>query len=119
VIEFTVPIPPSTNNLFVNRAGKLHGGRAKGPFYKIWLQEAGWEIKRQRVPLITGIVAVVIDAPLNRRRDLDNALKPLLDLLVRQQVLKDDNLIDDLRIRRSGVGNQVTISIEQMIVKGS
>jgi len=110
--RFVLPIPPSVNNLFVNRAGKLHGGRAKGSDYKRWLHDAGWALKvAGGVPNVPGIVRVLIEAPLNRRRDLDNALKPLLDLLVKMSVIADDNLIDDLRIVRAGTGDNVTVSI--------
>lgn len=39
--------------------------------------------------------------PDRRKRDLDNILKVLLDSLQRTGVLKDDSLIDDLRVYRS------------------
>lgn len=114
-VRLVLPIPPSANNLFVNRGGKLHGGRRRGIPYKLWLHEAQWAVKLQCglfvPPLFDGIVAVDILAPLNRRRDLDNALKALLDLLVRQGVIRDDNLIDDLRIRRIGTGDKMILAI--------
>lgn len=110
--RFTVPIPPSTNNLFVNR-DRL-GGRTASPDYKRWLNDAGWILKAQKREIIAaprGYVRVLVEAPLNRRRDLDNALKPLLDLLVKMSVIADDNLVDDLRIVRAGTGDNVTVSI--------
>lgn len=109
--RFELPIPPSVNNLFVNRAGKLHGGRAKGSDYKRWLHDAGWTIKIGLPHHVPGIVRVLIEAPLNRRRDLDNVLKPLLDLLVKMAVIVDDSLIDDLRIVRVGTGDKCVVSI--------
>lgn len=115
-VRLTLPIPPSANNLFVN-AGRVQG-RRKGVPYRLWLHEAGWAIKLQagalEPPLIPGIVAVDIRAPLNRRRDLDNALKGLLDILVRQGIISDDNLIDDLRIRRAGTDDKMTVEIRNM-----
>lgn len=45
-------------------------------------------------------VEVLAYPPDRRRRDLDNLLKPLLDSLVHAGVVKDDSLIDDLRIVR-------------------
>jgi hypothetical protein len=122
-VILTLPIPPSANNLFVNGSGAVVGqrrrfGRMLGVPYKLWLHDAGWAIKLQcgafAAPLIPGLVSVDIRAPLNRRRDLDNALKPTLDLLVRMGIISDDNLIDDLRIRRAGTGDQVTIEIRAM-----
>ena len=116
----SVPIPPSANNLFINVGGAVRGRRARGPDYKRWLHDAGWLIKTQVQPaegaaLVPGIVRVLIEAPLNRRRDLDNALKPLLDLMVKMHIIDNDCWIDDLRIVRIGTGDQVTISIWPMI----
>lgn len=128
-VTLRLPVPPSANNLYLNNSGSIAGrGRRKGAIYAAWLHEAGIEINRQTgkrdatwqagklvfAPLIAGIVAVDVRAPLNRRRDLDNALKGLLDLIVKMHVIADDNLIDDLRIRRAGTGNKLTIEIRSM-----
>lgn len=114
-VTFVLPIPPSVNNLFIN----TRSGRVSGSAYKRWRQEAGWAIKLGCgafvPPLLTGIVGVKITAPLNRRRDLDNALKPLLDILVRMEVISDDNLIDDLHIVRAGVGDTVRVEICRLV----
>lgn len=116
-VRLLLPTPPSTNNLFINRCGAL-AGRGKTVGYKLWLHEAGWLIKQQlgafSPPLVAGIVAVDILAPLNRRRDLDNALKALLDLIVKMGIISDDNLIDDLRIRRAGVGDKMVVVVESI-----
>ena len=122
--RFTVPIPPSANNLFPSGAHRMGGGerhRLKAAAYKDWLRDAGWEIKGQRavtVAPMTGLLRVLIEAPLHRRRDLDNALKPLLDLLGcgknGMRIIVDDSLIDDLRIVRTRTGDKVTISIWPM-----
>ena len=101
VCRLLLPIPPSVNNLFVN---KRTGGRVKAAAYKAWLAEAWWEIKLQRPPhhppLVT-CLRVLIEAPLGQNRDLDNALKPILDALVKMGVIADDSLVDDLRIVRA------------------
>ena len=114
--RFTCPIAPSVNNLFVNRGGQLAtrakgSGRVKGADYRRWLHDAGWTIKLQKPPPVAGLVAILIEAPLHRRRDLDNALKPCLDLIVKLGLIEDDNLVDDLRIARAGFGADMTISI--------
>jgi crossover junction endodeoxyribonuclease RusA len=102
ICRLLLPIPPTTNNLFRNIQT---GGRARTAAYKTWLHEAGWEIKMQRAPTLhpplRTCLRVLIEAPLGSNRDLDNALKPLLDLLVKMGVIADDSLIDDLRIVRS------------------
>jgi Holliday junction resolvase RusA-like endonuclease len=101
-IQIRVPLPPSTNNLFANANG---GGRVKTAAYKNWLNTAGWEVKIQlgafeRTPLVSGPCSIDILAPIGRNRDADNAIKPVLDLLVHMQVIADDKWVDDLRIRR-------------------
>lgn len=117
-LVLTLPMPPSANNLFVNRKGRLRGGRAKGIDYKLWLDSAGWEIKLQagafEPPYFPGVVAIDIACGLNRRSDLDNRLKALLDLLVRQGIVRDDNLIDDLRIRRDGVARALRVEVRAL-----
>ena len=105
--RFTLPICPSVNNLFINAST----GRVRGAPYKRWCRDAGWSLREQGVVPVAGIVAMLIEAPLHRRRDVDNAIKPVLDLLVRLGVLVDDNLVDDLRITRRGTGDLMTVSI--------
>ena len=100
--RFTCPIGPSTNNLFVNRSRGIQGGRFKDADYRRWLHDAGWIVKLQHPAPVLGIVAVLIEAPLHRRRDLDNSLKAALDLIVQLGLIENDNLIDDLHIIRRG-----------------
>ena len=88
-IVFNLPIPPSTNNLF---SSSRRGYRFKSRRYNAWLTEAGWILKVQRSRLIVGPVQVVIRAtPKRRRRDADNLIKPLLDLLVSARVIEGDD----------------------------
>lgn len=86
----TLPLPPSTNNLFVNARGR---GRVKSKEYAAWAARVVpmlWELKPpERLPctffwLLTGQVSVL--------RDGDNTLKPLLDACVKAGVIKDDSL---------------------------
>jgi crossover junction endodeoxyribonuclease RusA len=111
--RFTVPIPPSANTLFVNIAGQVIGGatRAKGKTYRAWATQAGWEIKRQRVPYFDRPVRVLIEMDIQRNHDIDNRIKPILDVLQNTGVLQNDNLVDDLRIVRAGSKKEATISI--------
>lgn len=121
--SFFVPIPPSTNNLFVaRRDGK---GRAKTSAYAAWAEQAGWAVKAQLVKAqlliatpIRGPVRVLIEAPFTRQRDLDN-VKPVLDLLsmpgrhankMSVGVIEDDRWVDDLRIVRVK-GTRLRVSI--------
>mgnify|MGYP003637015063 FL=1 len=54
--------------------------------------------------------------PDKRRRDLDNLLKPLLDVMDECGVYEDDSQISDLRILKSSYGDKgtVTINVKEM-----
>lgn len=90
-LYFKLPLPPSQNNMFINgRAGK---GRFISPLYKAWKNEASMCAYLQNKARIEGPFAVQINAvrPDKRRRDIDNLIKPLVDLLVSQGFVTDDS----------------------------
>ncbi len=107
--RFTCPIGPSVNNLFVNVSGKR--GRLRGKPYRGWLKDAGWLVKLQHPASVPGLVRVLVEAPFRRGRDLDNALKSTLDLIVQLGIVEDDNLIDDLRIVRIANGDDTNMIV--------
>jgi len=90
-IYLTLPLPPSSNNMFVN--GKAGRGRFISPLYRAWKTEAGLLARSQSKQRIEGPFAVQINAvrPDKRRRDIDNMIKPLVDLLVAQGFVTDDS----------------------------
>lgn len=108
-----VPVPPSANNLFTNAETGRSYGRHKSPDYRKWLHEAGWEVKRQAGSLHFAKpgLRVLIEIDLPRQRDMDNTIKPLLDLLVYTHIFADDSLVDDLRIVRRGEKKTAAVSI--------
>jgi crossover junction endodeoxyribonuclease RusA len=67
---------------------------------------------------ITGRVRVRIDVhpPDRRRRDLDNAMKALLDALQHGGAYEDDSQIDHLDIRRGAVvpNGTVTVTLHEL-----
>ena len=86
----TCPVPPSTNNLYRN-VPKV--GRVMTAAYKRWREAAGKELMLvQRAPRLTGEVKIGLTIPRDNRRDADNEIKPLLDLLVRLGVIERDNM---------------------------
>lgn len=110
--HFAMPVCPSTNNLYVTRR---HGiGRARSPTYRAWIERAGWTVKLARPARVAGAVRVLIEVPFNRRRDIDNIIKPVLDLLVNLDLIDDDNMVDDLRIIRRIGGGSIMVSIWPM-----
>ena len=114
VCRLLLPVPPSTNNLFRTAASR----RVRTAAYNAWRDAAGWEIKLQRPPALhpplRTCLRVLIQAPLGQNRDIDNAIKPLLDVLVKMGVIADDSLVDDLRIVRADMGTLCQVSLWPM-----
>lgn len=100
-LTVTLPWPPSVNSYWRHpTSGKLAGRHLisrEGRLYRGKVKEIVWDQKQ-----VIGKVAVYIEAcpPDNRRRDLDNILKSLLDCLVHAALIQDDSYIDDLHIVR-------------------
>lgn len=87
-MKLILPVPPSTNNLFINVPGR---GRVIGGEYQRWrkaAQDSLWEQKREvfDVPVV-----VIITVPDKGRRDADNYSKACLDFLVQQEMITDDS----------------------------
>ena len=99
-LTFTLPLPPSANNLFVNVPGR---GRVKSAEYRKWITDAGWLAKTAIVGAeqVKPPYQVTYEVPADRRRDLDNFSKATGDLLVRLAVIADDKFIDRLIIERA------------------
>jgi len=98
-VTITLPWPPSINHYW-RTVGQRLIVKDPGKRYRV---EVATECFRQQVRRnFGGRLAVNIDAfpPDNRRRDLDNILKALLDALTVAHVWVDDSQIDDLRIAR-------------------
>ncbi len=104
--RFTLPISPSTNNLYFGR-------RWKTDVYTAWEHEAGWIVKLQHPVPLKGRVRVLIECPFARNRDLDN-IKPVLDLAQSLGLVENDNRIDKLEIVRTAPGTEMRVSIWPM-----
>lgn len=84
----TLPAPPSANALFRNVPGK---GRVRAPIYDTWLANAGWKLKAQNPAPVRGPVLILIGIErTSALADIDNRVKPALDLLVKHGVIDDD-----------------------------
>ena len=87
-ISINLPVPPSVNSLTFNR----RGGRTKTKRYTDWITEAGWEIHKQKPPKIRGPVQVDIEVENGATRaDIDNLIKPLLDVCVSHKLIENDS----------------------------
>ena len=85
----TLPLPPSTNNLFATVRGK----RVKSREYRAWLSAVAPLLVELRPPkALPAAVRVGVFGKVNAARDLDNMLKPIGDALVAGGVLPGDSL---------------------------
>jgi Holliday junction resolvase RusA-like endonuclease len=94
----SVPLPPSVNASFRNVADL---GRTRTAAYNRWRDNAGWLVKSMKPPTFDGPFSVEIVAPQAMRLDIDNIIKPLVDLLVWIGVTPDDKHMSEVVCRRS------------------
>lgn len=113
-ITFDLCFPPSTNNLFANTG---HGRVATQP-YRDWQTRAGWEIVSNRPGRIPGAVKVTLQfEEKGGRRDLDNLIKPVLDLCVKHSVIDGDHrsIVRAINASWSGKVQGVRVTIEPAV----
>lgn len=115
LFQCSVPMPPSANNVFLNVAGR---GRVRSKAYRAWAEEAGWMVKSRMNGMVTDPISVRIElCPKNRRAyDIDNRIKPSLDLLVACGVIPDDSnkYIRQVMVREVPTGPECTITLEEI-----
>ena len=90
-IVLVLPIPPSANRLWRNNR--------VSPEYRKWKEAAGWDAKMQTMgkASIKGQFRARIEVPASRR-DLDNNLKPILDLCQAVGVISDDKFAVEIHL---------------------
>ena len=96
-----LPAPPSANALFVVRDGR----RRKTAAYARWRRDAGWVLKLlDKQPPKTPL-RVIIEVAVNRTRDVDNTIKPIIDACQAADVIPDDRWVDVVEARRVPAGD--------------
>ena len=89
--------PPSANALFANNPRT--GGRMRTRVYEAWRQSAATEIMTQRPGRIVGRYGIGIEVRrASLRRDLDNALKGISDILVEMGIVEDDRFAEHIEM---------------------
>lgn len=86
-----VTTPPSVNGLWKNVPGR---GRVKTRDYRDWIAVASREVRMQRPGRVPGAVAIIMTV--DRKgggSDLDNRVKAVFDLIVKQGVIEDDSKV--------------------------
>lgn len=112
-VSFSLPTPPAVNNLYGNR--KDGKGRYRTASYEAWILHAGHVLNRARVPTFSEPVKVRMSFPEPKgRADLDGKPKAILDLLVRHEILPDDNNkhVRELHLKWCEPGDLCRIEIE-------
>jgi len=113
-ITLTLPWPPSVNKYWRTFQGRMIIS-AEGRSYRKAVAE---QVLIQRgAKHYTGKLCVVIEAfrPDNRRRDLDNLLKAVLDGCTHAGVWEDDSNIVDLRIYWADtIGGMLKVKVSEL-----
>jgi len=114
MIDFRIPYPPSTNRIWRQGHGRMH----KSQEYKDWLALAAWEMRAQLGPkrVIDEPFKIVIrvNRPDRRKRDLDNLIKPILDLIAHYGLIENDSLCHWIDAQWDGEGQWVYISMGEI-----
>ena len=115
MIKLTIPVPPSVNAAYGNRQGKGKG-RYKTRAYLDWETAAVIAVRSQNGVQISYPCRIDYTVPKNRRRDLDNYLKLMNDLLVNQGIIWDDRsqYVRHLSICESESRTDVLIEIREL-----
>ena len=93
-----LPVPPSANRMYVPSVNR----QIKTNQYKNWLNEASTIATRWQVESLPPKTPIKVElyANISRRRDLDNLIKPTLDMLQFAGIIQDDRHIDKIRMAR-------------------
>lgn len=96
VITFTLPYPPTINHYYGNRGNGGKYIKQKGQAFRRDVMHL--VIAERKADMLEKDICVKLDIfpPDNRKRDIDNINKALLDALTHASVYKDDRQIKDL-----------------------
>jgi len=110
LFELQLTRPPSANHLWV-RARK---GMRKSDAYVTWLMLAAIEARRQSFKRVSGPYKLFLQAsrPDRRRRDIDNLIKPVSDLLMFIGAVEDDSDCEMVTARWVTTGEGVNVRVE-------
>lgn len=101
-MKISLPKPPSINHIY---GFTSRGGFARSYITKIgktWFEEAGYQLKAQlpKAEPLTENLSISVELHTARRQDVDNILKPILDLLQKQAVIENDSQIYKLTVEK-------------------
>lgn len=108
---FWVPFPPTANTMFAMQGHR----RFPSDRYVAWRNDAALAIAQQKPSKVSGPVSISIAlrCPYKRTWDLDNRVKPILDLLVGHGIIEDDSteIVQEIVVTTGGqVGAEISIN---------
>jgi len=87
-LAFDLPFPPSLNTMYPT----FNGRRVTSEAYKEWQFDAGKYLMTVRNRFMSGQVEISLTfSEQSRKMDLDNRIKPVLDLLVKNSIIEGDH----------------------------
>jgi len=113
VLTFTLPEPPSVNRYKrVSANGALYSTKK----YRAWKKAAGWELLAQRLGMPKKELAgdLLVEIVFARKGDIDNRIKPLLDLLQDIGVYANDEQITKLVATFGEIAGRCRVSISEI-----
>ncbi|MCP4108343.1 MAG: RusA family crossover junction endodeoxyribonuclease [Desulfobacteraceae bacterium] len=98
MIILNLPFPISVNAMYANKGRS----RTKSLRYRTWAVAAGWDVTRQKQKPIKGWYALtlILNEKDNRRRDPDNFVKSVSDLLTTHNLIEDDSKCSSITVER-------------------
>ena len=115
MIDMQLPYPVSTNAIWA----RTRTGMRKSPKYTAWLIEAGQIAKHYRAYAVVGKYNLYLAAsrPDNRKRDIDNLIKSVSDLLVSCGLVRDDSDCEMVSARWVTAGEGVNVRVERAVTE--
>jgi Holliday junction resolvase RusA-like endonuclease len=101
-MKMTFSKPPTINHLYAYTCQRGFASSYITKEGKAWFEETAWKIKSQwkkKTPIETPC-EIWIELYSAYRQDVDNVLKPILDALQKNGVVKNDSLFEKLDIQK-------------------
>jgi len=111
-IELKMDIPPSVNRIWRQGVG---GKVYRSNQYVDWQKKTLWEIKLQaKGKNIVGPyhIRVIVERRDKRKRDLDNFIKAINDVLTTSNIIEDDHLCQSVYMAWGDSGTSCYVTLE-------
>lgn len=115
-VSFTLPTPPSVNELYKNIKGI---GRARTGLYDDMIRRGIAAIRNQKVTPVPGYVVAIFGVErMSLSADIDNRLKSMLDTIVKAGIVDDDKFVTAIAVswlpRANGLAHVRLLPVQQL-----